>query len=98
MNSVFFVTIRKVCKKPKNISHVEAASLPYAGLTAYSALALSANVNERNGVGKRYLVQLTRTTHLRPVIDRVYSYEDLPSAYEKVSKGHARGKTVVKMD
>uniref|UniRef100_T1IY24 Alcohol dehydrogenase-like C-terminal domain-containing protein n=1 Tax=Strigamia maritima TaxID=126957 RepID=T1IY24_STRMM len=38
------------------------------------------------------------THRLRPVIDRVYSYEDLPSVYEKVAKGHTRGKTVVKMD
>ncbi|KAL3086045.1 hypothetical protein niasHT_030469 [Heterodera trifolii] len=35
---------------------------------------------------------------LRPVIDKVFPFSDLPKAYEKVGKMHGRGKTVVDFD
>ena len=34
----------KVCHKPKTLSHLQAASLPYVGLTAWSALSLTAQL------------------------------------------------------
>lgn len=55
-----------VSKKPSNISDVEAAAILYAGLTAYSGIFLSAQLNglsgmlcssvQGNGVGKKVLV------------------------------------------
>ncbi|CAG9811527.1 unnamed protein product [Chironomus riparius] len=55
-----------VSKKPKNISDVEAAAILYAGLTAYSGIFLSAQLNglsgllcssvQGNGAGKKVLV------------------------------------------
>lgn len=32
---------------------------------------------------------------IKPVIDQVFKYEELPAAYEKVMKKKGRGKTIV---
>ncbi len=32
---------------------------------------------------------------ISPVIERVFSFDDVPCAFDKVQKGHNRGKTVV---
>lgn len=45
-----------VCKKPPILPHVEAASIPYSGLTAWGALSITGELNERNAAGKRVLV------------------------------------------
>lgn len=42
--------------KPNTLSHVEAASVPYAGLTAYSAISCFGGVNEGNAFNKTVLV------------------------------------------
>ena len=34
-----------ISQKPKNLSHIQASSIPYAGLTAWSALAISGGLN-----------------------------------------------------
>ena len=34
-----------ISKKPKNLSHIEAASMPFVGLTAWSALMVSAGLS-----------------------------------------------------
>ncbi|KAI2800330.1 Reticulon-4-interacting protein 1, mitochondrial [Blomia tropicalis] len=45
-----------VSLKPKNLSNVEAASIPYVGLTAWSALTTFGELNSTNTVNKRVLV------------------------------------------
>lgn len=32
-----------------------------------------------------------------PVVQKVYNFQDLPKAYEHMSKGHSRGKIVIDM-
>lgn len=45
-----------VTKKPKNLSHREAASMPFVALTAYSALCTFGNLTRDNCNGKNILV------------------------------------------
>ena len=40
--------------KPKNLSNVEAAALPYVGLTAWSALSTFGELNSHNSHNKKY--------------------------------------------
>ncbi|NXU57270.1 RT4I1 protein, partial [Turnix velox] len=46
----------EVSFKPKSLSHTEAASLPYVGLTAWSALNQVGGLNKNNCSGKRVLI------------------------------------------
>lgn len=41
--------------------------------------------------------ELVDDDQIIPVIDKVFPFEDVPAAFEKVEKGHARGKTVVQL-
>ena len=41
------------------------------------------------------ITRLTQDEIIKPAIEQVISYNELPKAYEKVSRGHARGKTVI---
>lgn len=34
---------------------------------------------------------------IRPVVEETFSFSQVPQAFEKVEKGHARGKTVVQI-
>ncbi|RWS28768.1 reticulon-4-interacting protein 1-like protein [Leptotrombidium deliense] len=45
-----------ISEKPANISHVDAASLPFAALTAWSAICTFGGLNRHNTFGKRVLV------------------------------------------
>lgn len=42
--------------KPKNLSFTDAASIPYAGLTVWSALSSIGGLRESNAAGKKFLV------------------------------------------
>lgn len=44
-------------RKPNNLSHIEAASIPYAALTAWSALCTFGQLNSNNCQGKRVFIQ-----------------------------------------
>ncbi|XP_069707219.1 reticulon-4-interacting protein 1, mitochondrial-like [Phaenicophaeus curvirostris] len=46
----------EVSFKPKSLSHTEAASLPYVGLTAWSAVHQVGGLNQSNCSGKRVLI------------------------------------------
>lgn len=48
--------ICSVSSKPNHLSHVEAASFPYAALTAWSALNIFGGLSEKNTYNKRILV------------------------------------------
>ncbi|KAF8781943.1 Reticulon-4-interacting protein 1 like protein [Argiope bruennichi] len=91
----------EISKKPSSISHAEAASFPYSALTAWSAIKIFGGLCEKSTYGKRVLVIGTTggvgmfSVQVNPVIEKVYKFEDIPQAYEKVAKGHARGKTVI---
>ncbi|KAE8602783.1 hypothetical protein XENTR_v10014122 [Xenopus tropicalis] len=41
--------------------------------------------------------ELVKDGKIRPVIDEIFSFSDVPNAFSKVEKGHARGKTVIKV-
>ena len=47
---------RYLSHKPSNMDHIQAASIPYAGLTAHSALTCFGGLNERNSLNRRVLV------------------------------------------
>lgn len=45
-----------VCRLPENITAIEGCSLPYVGLTAYSAIVVSGGISQSNALGKRVIV------------------------------------------
>lgn len=47
--------------------------------------------------GIEYLSKLAEAGKLKPIVDTVYEFKDMKSAYQKVIKGHLRGKVVVKI-
>lgn len=47
--------------------------------------------------GIKTLKELVETEKLIPVVKKVYSFQDLPLAYERVAQGHLRGKLVIDM-
>lgn len=53
-----YVVVPSYCltRKPKNLSHQEAASIPFAALTAHSALSTFGNLSRNNCDGKNVLV------------------------------------------
>lgn len=71
---------------------------------------LSQNVNHvRDGIcvkwafvvpsqgGLEFLASMAKGKTLIPVLDKVFTFDQTAEAYEYVAKGHARGKTVIKM-
>lgn len=47
--------------------------------------------------GIEYLTNLAEAGKLKPIIDTVYEFKDMKAAYQKVIKGHLRGKVIVKI-
>lgn len=47
--------------------------------------------------GIEYLSELAEAGKLRPIIDSVYEFKDMKAAYQKVIKGHLRGKVIIKI-
>lgn len=47
--------------------------------------------------GIEYLTKLAAAGKVKPIIDSVYEFKDMKSAYQKVIKGHLRGKVIVKI-
>ncbi|XP_076466435.1 NAD(P)H oxidoreductase RTN4IP1, mitochondrial-like [Babylonia areolata] len=47
----------EISKKPKSLSYVESASIPYVAATAWTALCTVGELKERNAAGKRVLIQ-----------------------------------------
>lgn len=47
--------------------------------------------------GIEYLSKLAEADKLKPIIDSVYEFKDMKAAYQKVIKGHLRGKVIVKI-
>ncbi|ESO92256.1 hypothetical protein LOTGIDRAFT_162911 [Lottia gigantea] len=47
--------------------------------------------------GLREISKLVEMEKIRPVVEKVYDFEDLLSAYEKLEAGHSRGKTVIQI-
>ncbi|KAK6986604.1 reticulon-4-interacting protein 1 mitochondrial [Biomphalaria glabrata] len=46
----------EISKKPANISHIEAASIPYVAATTWAALCTVGELKEKNATGKRLLI------------------------------------------
>lgn len=40
---------------------------------------------------------LPSLSQIRPVVEETFSFSQVPQAFEKVEKGHARGKTVIQV-
>ncbi|KAK7108875.1 hypothetical protein V1264_016535 [Littorina saxatilis] len=47
----------EISKKPKTLTHTEAASIPYVAATSWTALCTVGELRERNALGKRVLIQ-----------------------------------------
>lgn len=47
---------KEVCLKPTSVSHIDAASIPYVGLTTWAALCFVGEMTEKNTPGKRVLI------------------------------------------
>ncbi|XP_077977287.1 NAD(P)H oxidoreductase RTN4IP1, mitochondrial-like [Glandiceps talaboti] len=50
------VSTKEVARKPKTLSHTEAASVPFVALTAWAAIVTFGNMTEKKARGKRILV------------------------------------------
>lgn len=50
-------SVKEVGHKPNNLSHVEAASLPYVALTTWSALCLVGEIRQKNAQSHRVFIQ-----------------------------------------
>ncbi|XP_013403346.1 reticulon-4-interacting protein 1 homolog, mitochondrial isoform X2 [Lingula anatina] len=48
-----------------------------------------------NGEALERIATLVDQEQISPVIEKIYGFEELPEAFDKVSSGHARGKTVI---
>ncbi len=51
------MSVIQVSHKPKSLSHVEAASIPYVAATAWSAIVNTGGLNKDNGSKKRQVFQ-----------------------------------------
>uniref|UniRef100_A0A8D0C4F9 NAD(P)H oxidoreductase RTN4IP1, mitochondrial n=1 Tax=Salvator merianae TaxID=96440 RepID=A0A8D0C4F9_SALMN len=56
LSEFVLASANEVSKKPKCLSHIQAASLPYVGLTAWSALCQVGGLNQDNCRNKRILI------------------------------------------
>ncbi|XP_041352082.1 reticulon-4-interacting protein 1, mitochondrial-like isoform X2 [Gigantopelta aegis] len=50
-----------------------------------------------NGKALGKVAKLVEQGHINPVVEKVFTFEEVPSAFEKVANGHARGKTVIQI-
>lgn len=50
-----------------------------------------------NGDALKTFANLVDKGKIRPVVEKVFPFDQLPDAYDKMLKGHARGKTVIKV-
>ncbi|XP_071955911.1 reticulon-4-interacting protein 1 homolog, mitochondrial-like [Antedon mediterranea] len=50
-----------------------------------------------NAQGLETVAKLVNEGQIKPVIDRVYTFQEVPEAFEQLRKGHARGKIVIDM-
>lgn len=48
-----------------------------------------------NGPALDDIGEMVDAGQIRPVVEEIFSFCDIPKAFEKVEKGHARGKTVI---
>lgn len=46
----------------------------------------------------KYIIKLVEESEIRPIIDKVYKFEETASAMEYISSGHSRGKVVVEIE
>lgn len=53
---------------------------------------------ETNQTALEKVKELCELNKIKPVIQNIYEFDQLPLAYETVSKGHLRGKIVIKID
>ena len=50
-----------------------------------------------DGAQLRQIGELLATNRIRPVIDKVFAFEQAQDALEYLAQGHAKGKVVIKM-
>jgi len=93
--------------KPANLDFVQAASIPMVGLTSWQALKERAKLEP----GQQYsflfvhpdggqlaeIGKLLEAGRIRPVIDKVFPFDQAKEALAYLEKGRAKGKVVVQM-
>lgn len=47
--------------------------------------------------GIEYLRKLVENGQIKPIVDSIYEFDSMKEAFEKVAKGHLRGKVIVKV-
>ncbi len=52
---------------------------------------------KQNTKDLEYIIKLVAEGKLKPVIDRFYSLEEIPEAMQYLTKGHARGKVIIRV-
>lgn len=91
------------------LKNIDDYGIPVGLLRSLSDAAIDISLGLRKGISHRWAIYLPKGKALEryaklvdddqiiPVIDKVFQFEDVPSAFEKVEQGHARGKTVIQM-
>ncbi|XP_046365433.2 reticulon-4-interacting protein 1 homolog, mitochondrial-like [Haliotis rufescens] len=50
-----------------------------------------------NGRALRKVAEMVDNSDIKPVVEKVFEFEEVPKAFEKIATGHSRGKTVIKV-
>src|ERR671934_9263 len=93
----------RLASKPDSVSFEEAAAVPISGYAALRAAALSPFVRQKLGflISKERsqdleeLRKLLEAGAIKPIVDRTFPLDDVPTAIRYLRDGQARGKIVI---
>jgi NADPH:quinone reductase-like Zn-dependent oxidoreductase len=104
------ITESELAPKPANPSHTQVATVPLAGLSPWQALLTKGKLQKGQkdqkvliyaGLGDASMLTeigaLIEQGAVKHVIDSIFAMQDANAAYEKLARGHAVGKIVVRI-
>ncbi|XP_067674421.1 reticulon-4-interacting protein 1 homolog, mitochondrial-like [Haliotis asinina] len=50
-----------------------------------------------NGRALKKVAEMVDNSDIKPVVEKVFQFEEVPNAFDKLADGHSRGKTVIKV-
>jgi len=85
--------------KPAILTFEEAAAIPQAGVIALRGIRDKGQVQSGQKVLNRKdlqaITELCESGKIVPVIDRRYSFSEIPEAFRNIGEGRAKGKIVI---